>query len=369
MLSHTVWLLAVLALTTVPCVAAQETIVDNMRQRFLDLNPILVEVQFTEKWITPKKDTPIQFRTDLKFIRHKTDSGLQIRRSTTNRADSASYHNYVTRGQELMQVNWYMENGVRRTSGNGFSIVLSSNELSGLNENIHRYWPSNGQCELPCLGFLYGKSLFDETGFLKEPVFSTANDASDATTVRSDSPFGNIELLVDSESGLPLIVRLVELPRHTHYDELIADWDIKSDIWPSGKVIRTETEVKFDLNADWQSSGKLFNGWTINRQTIFDAEQVFREEVAASVTTFQPGGEYRLKDLWLDMEVPLRTPVSVKDALQLPYLWDGEWAVPAAQSLTPSPLVLKRRSWIVLFNVLLITGAAIWLVSYRRRSR
>ena len=100
----------------------------------------------------------------------------------------------------------------------------------------------------------------------------------------------------------------------------------------------------------------------MERNTLFEKGDVFREEVDTSVISLVTGGQFEPKDFWFNLNLPKMSHVQVEGTDAFSYLWDGEWAKPRAELLThvdrdSSP----NRFWTILvLNLLGLLSAGGW---------
>ncbi|GEM_PF-1674861 len=161
------------------------------------------------------------------------------------------------------------------------------------------------------------------------------------------SIYGHLQLELSKEHDfLPSVISLSKFPMHMSNGKLVSEIDMAGDgeFWPKGGVRKIEwrvTIIKFD-----RSDGIAFPRVMSVHQEVMSQQG----PVTSVVTDIQIEKCIFRKSFddseWLlRIKAPVGHSVAIRGAEHLPYVWNGEKAVPQATSLGDIAASFKRRVW------------------------
>jgi hypothetical protein len=187
--------------------------------------------------------------------------------------------------------------------------------------------------------------------------------------VLASGAYGRLKLAVSPSSGwLPHSFELTKEPEHITTGGRVADVYknlVKSIVWTGeskdfrtdSKGRRSPTQIQVHRQTNWK------NGPAESIETRIELQKViFDPTLAAS-------------DFQTDITAPAGFAVAIKDAVNLPYRWDGHAIVPGIPDLPPVPNRIafeklksssgakRTRMLLILFNglaLILIVGVVLW---------
>jgi hypothetical protein len=311
------------------------------------------------------QSAPVLNTEDVRCVREGDWWGIQFKRPIDNNPDRYLQTNMLFRGDDGMVFNSQQDVGGEPRSDRVSDASLYSPSIAKTRASRDRIWPTPN-IELVCFGFLDGQPIGSPDGLLSDPKV-IAEDGG-LIKVGADSRFGKLLMWCDPDRGhLPRRIEFVQTPENHSRGRKIADIVMNAgNVWPAGRVKGIRWSIDLDLDGkDPGLTRPYVSGWRIDKQTLCEAGVTVREKIDAEVESFQTNESGKHADFLFGLKVPKRSNVRVTDAGHLSYLWDGDWAAPAASTLPRSGLAASGSvRWIfVAANaaLLMVIGALILL--------
>ncbi len=181
-------------------------------------------------------------------------------------------------------------------------------------------WPL-GEFDAVYAGFFMGRPIWGEGGLFEGAVVSGEGRAT------AQNRFGSGTVELDLYSKLPKRIEWTISPDSLWFDKKLGDRVMGGGkMWPSGKIKKMECVL------DVQIANGQVEGWTKSVKAFCDADGIVVTSIDRCVVKDVRSAS-QLTDCFLVATPEVTTPVQVTGAAHLPYIWDGEWAVPVSEFL------------------------------------
>jgi len=297
----------------------------KMSAAFAGLRGSKSKVEMTESYLVDGK-TKAEYKMELLVVYNSDDElGVRVRHGTD------VCQNFLHRGNSSIVINSddKNESGNWKLSGG----LLFDNRISGGRANLKsKLWPTDGNIDLYHLGTWLLKPLRSDSGFLDG--FKERTLESGDFCIEGENEFGSGKIVVDPQCWLPKRIewRQKEKSLYRGRDESLIS-DIKFNgkdargIWPSsGYVSAIEHSVDFDFE---ERDGICYiRSWKHTKNTICSNGRVVVNVVAGEVTEIEFDTNEDILTSFDLLPLPREDfPLTVENARQSPYVWDGKWAV------------------------------------------
>lgn len=339
----------------------------HVRSAFEFMHSAKVSMRIAKRRTSRLQSEPVLLQYEVECLREGDRWGSQTIQPMRKTPTKFRRTNFIFRAKDAVQFNSVCDGEHSRLPDEYLSATMHSQKVSGSRKSFDRFRPT-GTFDAFGYGIVDGQPICSSKGLLADAKVGGVEDGQ--IVIQGDSRFGKIKMWCDpGKRYLPRRVTFVQHPEHYSRGRRIADIVMNAgNVWPAGKINSIQWEINTELSALKSALDRPYiKQWTIVKKTHCEEGVVVTTSITGKVTEITLNQAWKDDDFLFGLDVTPWTPVHVRDASHLSYVWDGEWAVPAVEGLAPSDVEANGVAfWYVVGAgvVLLVALGGLWAFKY-----